>query len=105
MERKITMTTKLFIESMESSDSTLRMVKSAIFAEITKLELAFELALQRLSPFEKKYNVSSDYFIDYMAAEDLEGGDDEYVSWAGEYRLKQRLERKLSVLKGIEYEN
>ncbi len=99
------MAARLFIQSMEGSDSTLRLVKSAILAEITKLELAFELASQRLSPFERKYNVSSEYFIDHMAAEDLEGGDDEYVSWAGEYQLKQRLEKKLSDLKGIEYEN
>ncbi len=99
------MAAKLFIKSMEGSDSTLCSVKSAIFAEITKLEMAFELAIQRLSPFEKKYNVSSDYFIDHMAAEDLEGGDDEYVNWAGEYMLKQKLEKKLSDLKGIEYGN
>ena len=37
-----------------------------------------------------------------MAAEDLEGGDDEYITWAGEYQLMQRLEQKLGQLQGDE---
>jgi len=49
--------------------------------------------------------VPSDYFIKNMAAEDLEGGDDEYISWAGEYELKQRLMKKLCHLQEIEYDN
>jgi hypothetical protein len=52
---------------------------------------------------EKKYNVNSEYFISNMATEDLEGGDNEYVDWAGEYQLKQRLEEKLDWLQEIEY--
>jgi len=39
-----------------------------------------------------------------MAAEDLEGGDDEYVRWAGEYKLIQRLQEKLLKLQEISYE-
>lgn len=38
-----------------------------------------------------------------MAAEDLEGGDDECVRWAGEYRLMQRLQEKLEQLREISY--
>jgi len=38
-----------------------------------------------------------------MAVEDLEGGDDEYVRWAGEYKLIQRLQEKLQQLLEIEY--
>jgi hypothetical protein len=38
-----------------------------------------------------------------MVAEDLQGGDDEYVQWAGEYRLAQRLREKLHRLREIEY--
>lgn len=81
----------------------LPLVKSAIDAEIARLELASEMATKRLLPFEKKYNVASEHFIANLAAEDLDGGDDEYVSWAGEYKLKKRLEKKLEQLREIEY--
>ncbi len=61
--------------------------------------LALELAQKRLAQFEQKYGVSSDYFITTMVAEDFEGGDEEYVRWAGEYKLMQRLEEKLHSFK------
>ncbi|MFQ5632945.1 MAG: hypothetical protein ACE5I1_29600, partial [bacterium] len=67
-------------------------VKDALASEITRIELSLELAGKRLSNFEKKYNVTSDYFIQKMAAEDLEGEDDEYITWAGEYELKKKME-------------
>jgi hypothetical protein len=38
-----------------------------------------------------------------MTAEDLEGKDDEYVHWAGEYKLTQRLQDKLRKLQEISY--
>ena len=62
-----------------------------------------KLARERLVPFEQKYGVTSEHFIAEMAAEDLEGGDDEYVCWAGEYKLMQRLQDKLRQLQEIEY--
>ena len=99
------MTTKLYIKSIQEHDYTLSLIKKAISAEINKFEMAMDLANQRLVSYENKYHVTSEHFISDMTAEDLNGGDDEYVSWAGEYRLKQRLEKKLSGLKSIEYEN
>jgi len=54
-------------------------------------------------PFEQKYGVTSEHFISEWAAEDLEGGDDEYVRWAGEYKLMQRLQEKLQTLREISY--
>jgi hypothetical protein len=56
-----------------------------------------------LAPFEERYDVTSEHFITEMAAEDLEGGDDEYVCWAGEYQLMQRLQDKLQRLQEIKY--
>lgn len=61
------------------------------------------LARKRLQPFERRYNVSSERFMAEMAAEDLEGGDDEYVQWAGEYLLMRRLEEKLMGLQEVRY--
>ncbi|NIR48676.1 hypothetical protein GWO43_09585 [candidate division KSB1 bacterium] len=74
------------------------MIKTAIKAEIARLELALEMPNRRLMPFEKKYHVTSEYFISNLAAEDLEGGDDEYVTWAGEFKLRQRLEGKVKAI-------
>ena len=67
-------------------------------SQIARLELGLQLARKRLVPFEQKYGVTSEYFISEMAAEDLEGGDDEYVRWAGEYKLMQRLQERLQEL-------
>lgn len=63
---------------------------------IARLQAAIAAAKQRLAPFEQRYGVSSEYFMAEMAAEDLEGGDEEYVQWAGEYQLLVLLEKKTS---------
>ena len=96
------MTTTIYMDIREYAD-TQQLVKSAIDGEIARLELALAMARQRLDPFEEKYGVTSEQFIDTMVAEDLEGRDDEYVQWAGEYLLWQRLQQKLNQLHGIEY--
>jgi hypothetical protein len=93
----------LYIEPIHESGETLRLVRAAIESEMAKLDLALKRAVQRLAPFEEKYGVTSEYFIAAMTAEDLEGKDDEYVHWAGEYRLMQRLQDKLRKLQEISY--
>lgn len=93
----------IYIEPAQKANEVLPLIRSAIEGEITRLELALKLARERLIPFEQKYGVTSEYFISEMAAEDLEGGDDEYVRWAGEYKLMQRLQEKLQQLREIEY--
>jgi len=93
----------LYVEPAQVSNEVLRLVQTAIEGEILKLELALKMAKKRLAQFEEKYGVPSDYFIEKMAAEDLEGGDDEYVQWAGEYWLMRDLEEKLARLKEIKY--
>ena len=98
------MSITLYIKSKKAGNNQiLPLVKSAIEAEIARLELAVELANKRLIPYEKKYDVASDHFIAHLTAEDLDGRDDEYVIWAGEYKLKQRLECMLQQLREIKY--
>jgi len=80
-----------------------QLVKSAIDSEVARLELALESARKRLLLFENNYGVSSEHFIETMTAEDIEGRDDEYIQWAGEYQLWQRLLQKLDYLRGMEY--
>jgi len=89
------------IDFRKEAEKVLPLVQSVIESEITRFELALKLARKRLSPFEQKYGVSSEQFIAEMAAEDLEGGDDEYVHWAGEYKLAQRLREKVHQLREI----
>ena len=97
------MSTTIYIQSDQEASDVLHLVRSAIKAETTRLELALEMANHRLMPFEKKYNVTSEHFISYLTAEDLAGSDDEYICWAGEYQLKQRLQKKLKQLQEIQY--
>ncbi|GAK49512.1 hypothetical protein U14_00734 [Candidatus Moduliflexus flocculans] len=99
------MKTMVSVKSERNAATMLHLVQSSIEGEALKLELAVELANKRLQPFETKYRVTSEEFIARFAAEDLEGGDDEYVRWAGEFRLKQRLLDKLAQLREIEYEH
>lgn len=93
----------ILVEPVDQAKQILPLVRSAIHSEIVRLELALKLAQERLLPFEHKYAVSSEYFIAQLAAEDLQGGDDEYVQWAGEFLLAQQLERKLIRLREIKY--
>jgi hypothetical protein len=93
----------LYIEPIQESGEILRLVRAAIESEVAKLELALMMAAKRLTPFEEKYGVTSEYFLTAMTAEDLEGEDDEYVHWAGEYKLMQRLQDKLRKLQEISY--
>jgi hypothetical protein len=79
------------------------LVKSAINAEIKTLKRSIEKSNKILKEFEVKYQISSDLFLSDWTAEDLEGRDDEYVSWAGEIKIKQRLMSALQKLEGIEY--
>ena len=93
----------VYITSTKNETDLLHLIQSAIESEMRRLEIGIQLARERLEQFEKRYGVSSDYFIEHMAAEDLEGGDDEYVQWAGEYYLWQRLRSKLEQLRSLQY--
>lgn len=93
----------LYVKPMDKAQQVLPLVRAAINSEIIRLELALHLAHERLLPFERKYGVSSEHFIAEMTAEDLQGGDEEYVQWAGEYWLMRRLEEKLAHLREVQY--
>jgi hypothetical protein len=93
----------IYVEPTQKTRAVLSLIRSVIEGEIARLELALKLARERLVPFEQKYGVTSEHFISEMTAEDLEGSDDEYVHWAGEYKLMQRLQEKLCQLQEIDY--
>ena len=89
----------------DSSDveSVKSLVKTAIESEIKNLLRSSEKTNQILLKFEDKYQISSDFFITHWTAENLVGGDDEYVSWAGEIQIKKKLINALQKLEAIEY--
>jgi hypothetical protein len=93
---------KIQIQS-DSKDKAVDMVRSAISAEIKRLELGLDNTNQNIDEFEKKYNISSLIFLEKYSAEDMEKQDNEYVEWAGELRIKDRILSDLRQLKDIEY--
>ena len=77
-------------------------IERAINAELKRLEWSYEQTRLRLESFEQKYHCSSRNLVN-LAAEDLEGGDLEYVQWAGEYQFILELAAKIKCLKDINY--
>jgi len=92
---------KLEIKSNKKGISSL--VESAIFAEIRRMEIGLNRTEDEIKRLEEKYNVDSNVFLKEFTSEDLQGGDDEYVKWVGEIKLKERILDDLSKLREIEY--
>ncbi|MDJ1169707.1 hypothetical protein PMG71_09735 [Roseofilum sp. BLCC_M154] len=99
----------------DKPEEVTELVKKAIAAELCRLENSQRLARKRLDYFEEKYQqrspltplknggTGSSQFQDTLAAEDMEGGDIEYVEWMGEYQFFLELEEKIKSLKSLEY--
>ena len=83
--------------------SVQNLVKSAIESEIKNLKRSLEKTNKLLKEFETKYQVSSDFFISNWTAENLEEGDEEYISWVGEIKIRTKLINSLEKLENIEY--
>lgn len=69
-----------------------------------RLRASIERTKQRLSTFEVRYRVDTAHFLQEMTAEDLEGGDLEYIEWAGEAKLLEGLEAELLELEDARYQ-
>lgn len=93
---------KLKVDS-KNSDNALPAIKNAISSEIKRLEIGLRKTGLQLVKFEKKYGVSSAVFRQRFAAEDLKGGDREYIEWMGELKLSERIANDLKNLKAIKY--
>jgi hypothetical protein len=68
------------------------------------LRVGIERSKRRLAHFEQNYGVDTDHFLRKMTAEDLKGGDLEYVEWAGEAKLLEGLEAELMELEHARYQ-
>ncbi len=79
-------------------------VLQAIESYKIRLRAGIERGRRHLSRFEQRYGVDTAYFLQEMTAEDLEGGDLEYVEWAGEAKLLEGLEAELAELEHARYQ-
>ncbi|MDO8444614.1 MAG: hypothetical protein Q7T53_00675 [Deltaproteobacteria bacterium] len=93
---------RLQIQS-DAKEGALDIVQAAISAEVKRLEIGLHRTERQIERFEKEYNVSSDVFQRDFAAEDMKKGDQEYIEWAGEIKVRERISRDLNNLKGIQY--
>ena len=92
------------IIKIESNQANVpQIVKSAIWTEIKRLEIGLSRTEKEIRGFEDKYRVDSETFLRRYTAEDLSGQDEEYIRWAGELRLRERILEDLGKLKEIEY--
>ena len=66
-------------------------IRSAVCSEIKRMEIGLRRTDGEIKKFEDKYQISSDKFVREYTAEDLSGGDDEYVSWMGEIKIMRRI--------------
>ena len=87
----------------DTHEPALDFIRSAIAAEVCRLELGLKATERHLRFFEERYHISSEVFLRDFAAEDLVDGDQEYVAWAGEVRLRERIATQLEAMQGIQY--
>ena len=93
---------RLQIQS-DFQEGALDIIRSAIDAETSRLEFGLKNTERHIRVFEERYRVTSYDFLRDLAAEDLVDGDHEYVCWAGELKLRERIAAQLETIKGIQY--
>ncbi len=86
-----------------TSRSTAQTVFNALDAYKAKLRASIGRSRSSLQHFEQQYGVTTAVFLREMTAEDLPGGDLEYVEWAGEAPLLQGLETELKELEDVRF--
>jgi len=96
------MSVQMVIELREKQSA--QPILQAIESYKARLRASIERTRRRLAQFEQRYGVDTIHFLQEMAAEDLEGGDLEYVEWAGEAKLLEGLETELMELEHARYQ-
>ena len=96
------MSVQMVIELADQQDA--RMIVHALESYKIRLRASIGRAHRRLEEFERRYDAATPHFLSKMTAEDLIGGDLEYVEWAGEAKLLSGLESELSELERAHYQ-
>ena len=87
-----------------SKQQTAQSVIRALDLYKARLRNSVERTRRRLADFESRYRVTTSHFLKNMTAEDMAGGDLEYVEWAGEAKLLTGLEDELGDLEHAHYQ-
>jgi hypothetical protein len=87
-----------------SDEHAAQTVLQALESYKARLRAGIERTKSRLAQFEERYGVETSHFLQQMTAEDMEGGDLEYVEWAGEAKLLKGLMAELTELEHAHYE-
>lgn len=96
--------TRLRIDDSGGADpQTAQLLRSAIESKLARIRLGIAATEARLQAFERRYRMDSAEGVAKLTAEDLAGGDLDYVEWLGEWRLLQHLKDDLRRLEAIEY--
>jgi hypothetical protein len=96
MNKETDMSVQMVIELRDQAGA--QTVLQALDAYKVRLRAGIARTQQRLAEFETRYEVDTARFLREMTAEDLTGGDLEYVEWAGEAKLLEGLEAELREL-------
>ena len=95
------MSTQLLIELPNKEGA--QVVLQALESYKARLKASILRTKHRLGEFEQRYQVSTDYFLKRMAAEDLKEEDLEYIEWSGEAQLLKGLEKEFLELEHAHY--
>ena len=95
------MSVEMVIELREEQSA--QAIIQAIESYKRRLKASIARTKRRLKGFEERYAVDTTCFLEKMTAEDLGGGDIEYVEWAGEAQLLQSLKAELTELEYAHY--
>jgi hypothetical protein len=95
------MSTRMVIDLPDRA--SVQTVVQALEAYKVRLRASITRTKRRLATFEARYGVDTRHFLQEMTAEDLQGGDLEYVEWAGEAKLLEGLEAELRELEHASY--
>jgi hypothetical protein len=79
------------LQIISDKNNIIPVIQDAIAAKMKRTEIGFRKTEQEIRKFENKYNISSDDFLMTYTAEDLTGGDEDYISWMGELKLREAL--------------
>ena len=94
---------RIRVEDRDGGGDASRLLRTAVESKVRRLRLSVEATEARLRALERRHGRPSAEVMATASAEDLAGGDLDYVEWLGEWRMLQQLKQDLEQLEAIEY--
>jgi hypothetical protein len=91
------------LQIISDRNDMIPVIQDAIAARIKRTEIGFQKTEKEILKFEKQYRISSDEFMTAYTSDDLSGGDEDYIRWMGEIKLREALLEEIKALREIEY--